>query len=67
MVAPITRTVRGIPTEVALDTDDGLPFLCAASFDNLRVMLKSHLAERVSALPHRRSEMCAALAAMADC
>lgn len=67
VVAPITRTVRGIPTEVALDTDDGLPQPCAASFDNLRVVLKSHLTERVSALPHRRSEVCAALGAMADC
>ena len=50
-----------------VSTDDGLPFACAASFDNLRVVLKSHLAQRVSALPHRRSEMCAALTAMADC
>ena len=67
VVAPITRTVRGIPTEMPLDTDDGLPFPCAASFDNLRIVLKSHLAERVCVLPHRRSEMCAALTAMADC
>ena len=67
VVAPITRTVRGIPTEVALDADDGLPHPSAASFDNLRVVLKSHLTERISALPHRRPEVCAALGAMADC
>ena len=67
VVAPITRTVRGIPTEVALDADDGLPHPSAASFDNLRVVLKSHLVERVSALPHRQPDICAALAAMADC
>lgn len=67
VVAPITRTVRGIPTELALDADDGLPQPCAASFDNLRVVLRSHLTERVSALPHRRPEVCAALGAMADC
>lgn len=67
VVAPITRTVRGIPTEVTLDADDGLPHPCAASFDNLRVVLKSHLTERIGALAHRRSEVCSALGAMADC
>ena len=67
VVAPITRTVRGIATEVALDADDGLAHPCAASFDNLRVVLKSHLVERVSALSHRRTDVCTALAAMADC
>ncbi|MCE2532355.1 MAG: type II toxin-antitoxin system PemK/MazF family toxin, partial [Acidimicrobiia bacterium] len=35
LVAPVTRTVRDIPTEVPLDTDDGLPQSCAASLDNL--------------------------------
>ncbi len=67
VVAPITRTVRGIASEVSLDADDGLAHPCAASFDNLRVILKSHLTERVGSLSHRRAEMCAALVAMADC
>ena len=67
VVAPITRTVRGIPTEVPLDIDNGLPHRSAASFDNLRVIGKSHLTERLGSISHRRSEMCAALAAMADC
>lgn len=67
VVAPITRTVRGIATEVALNAEDGIPQPCAASFDNLRVILKSHLTERIGSLRHRRSEICAALAAMADC
>ena len=67
VVAPITRTVRMIASEVPLDSDDGLPQACAASFDNLRVVLKSHLTERVGSISHRRPEICAALAAMADC
>ncbi|MYH43072.1 MAG: type II toxin-antitoxin system PemK/MazF family toxin [Acidimicrobiaceae bacterium] len=66
VVAPITRTVRDIPTEVPLDADDGLPHRSAASFDNLRVVAKAHLTERVASIAHRRSEICAALAAMAD-
>ena len=67
VVAPITRTIRGIATEVALGPEDGLAHPCAASFDNLRVVLKSHLTQRVSSISHRRFEICAALAAMADC
>ncbi len=67
VVAPVTRTVRGIPTEVPLDSEDGLPHRSAASFDNLRVVAKSHLTERVGSIAHRRSEICTALAAMADC
>jgi len=67
VVAPITRTVRDIPTEVPLDSDDGLPHRSAASFDNLQVVAKSHLTRRVASISYRRTEICAALAAMADC
>ena len=67
MVAPIARTIRGIPTEVPLDTADGLPDGCVASFDNLVMVRKSHLTERVGSLSHRRYELCAALAAIAAC
>ena len=37
LAAPVTRTVRGIPTELHLGPDDGMPTVCAATFDNLRV------------------------------
>ncbi len=67
MVAPITRTIRGITTEVPLDVEDGLAFPCAAAFDNLQVVLKSQLTERVGSIAHRRYEICAALGAIADC
>ncbi|WP_419850274.1 type II toxin-antitoxin system PemK/MazF family toxin [Candidatus Poriferisocius sp.] len=67
MVAPITRTVRGLLTEVPLDVEDGLAFPCVAAFDNLQVVLKSHLTERVGTIAHRRYEICAALNAVADC
>jgi mRNA-degrading endonuclease toxin of MazEF toxin-antitoxin module len=30
-VAPVTRTIRNIPVEVALDESDGLPFRCVAN------------------------------------
>lgn len=67
MVAPITRNVRGIPTEVRLDVEDGMNGECAASFDNLRVLPKSSLTHYVGTVRHRRYEVCAALNAVADC
>jgi mRNA interferase MazF len=68
LAAPITRTVRGIPTEVRLGVDDGMPNDCAASFDNLRVVPKSHLVDRVCSLdPIRMVEACRALLAAVDC
>lgn len=68
LVAPVTRTVRGIPTEIALGADEGLPVACAASFDNLQPVNRHLLSERAGSLaPLRRSEVCAALDALADC
>jgi mRNA interferase MazF len=68
LVAPITRTVRGIPTEVALGPVDGMPIDCAATFDNLRVIPKAHLVERLCTLDTRRVlEACGALRAAIDC
>lgn len=68
LVAPITRTVRDIPTEVRVGPDDGLPAASAASFDNLQPIPRSVLAERVGQLGARaRAEICGALAAMSDC
>lgn len=68
LAAPITRTVRDIPTEVRLGLDDGMPSGCAASFDNLRVVPKAYLVDRVCALdPIRMVEACRALRAAVDC
>jgi len=68
VVAPVTRTVRGIPTEIRLAPEDGLPIECAASFDNVQPINRRLLTERVAALDaRRRHEICAALAALADC
>lgn len=68
VVAPVTRTVRGIPTEIRFDPDDGLPSECAASFDNLQPINRHLLTERIARLDSpRRREICDALAALADC
>lgn len=39
-IAPITTTVRGIPSEVALTEADGLFAVCAANLDNLQTVPK---------------------------
>jgi mRNA interferase MazF len=49
-VAPITSTVRSIPTEVVLTEADGLPTTCAANFDNLQTVPKSHIGDRIARL-----------------
>lgn len=68
VVAPVTRTVRGIPTEIALGEDEGLPAPCAASFDNLQPVNRHLLTRRLGRLAgSRRHELCAALDALADC
>jgi mRNA interferase MazF len=67
VVAPVTRTVRGIPTEIPLGPDEGLPGACAATFDNLQRIRRSALTTRAGALGARRLEVCAALRALADC
>lgn len=67
LVAPVTRTIRGIPTEVTLDTDDGLPAPCVAAFDNLQPIRKTFLTEFIGSISHRRLDICEALSALADC
>lgn len=67
VVAPITRTIRDIPTEIRLGASEGLSSECAASFDNLQPTLRSALTERAGTLGARRPEICKALRALADC
>jgi mRNA interferase MazF len=66
--APLTRTVRGIPTALFLSAEDGMPADCAASFDNLITIPKATLTSMVIALTiERRIEMCRALRIALDC
>ena len=67
VVAPVTRTVRGIPTEIRLGEAEGLPIECAASFDNLQRIRRSALSERAGDLGARRPQICDALRALSDC
>jgi mRNA interferase MazF len=68
LVAPITRTIRGIPTEVRFDQADGMSEECVASFDNVRQIPRAFLAEPITTLPGpRMHEVCRALAIATGC
>ncbi len=66
--ASISRTIRGIPSEVLLDEDDGMPTRCAVSLDNLGDAWKAMLTEKITSLgPSRMTEVCSALAVAVGC
>jgi mRNA interferase MazF len=68
LVAPISRTIRRIPTEVSLGLSEGLPVASAATFDSVLTVPKSMLVRRMGALaPDRHRELCEAFAAALDC
>ncbi len=67
VVAPVTRTIRGIPSEVRLGTDENLEVECVASFDNLQRVLRSSLTSRIGNLGQRSNELCRAMKAAIDC
>ena len=53
-VAPITRTVRDIPSEVVLDADDGLPGRCAVNLDHVQTVTQTKLGRTIAELPGAR-------------
>ena len=68
LAVPATRTVRGIPTEVELDVADGMPARCALALDNVTVIRKSLLTERITQLdPVLLRRVCEALHVATAC
>ena len=62
LAVPATRTIREIPAEVVLDTDDGMPEACALSLDNLTSVPKQLFRARITRLSvERMSDVCRAL------
>jgi len=49
-VAPITSTVRDIPSEVQLDRDDGMPRECAVNCDHIQTVSKSKIGSLITTL-----------------
>jgi mRNA interferase MazF len=61
-VAPISSTLRSVPSEVILDVEDGMKSPCAVDLHNAVTVSQERLGKRVCSLnANRISEVCAAL------
>ncbi len=61
-VAPITSTIRGVPSEVILNEEDGLKGPCAVNLHNPVTLSQHRLGRRIAQLSSgRMGEICAAL------
>lgn len=62
IVAPITSTIRGVPSEVLLNEEDGMKGPCAVNLHNPVTVAQDRLGRRVTQLSSlRMREICAAL------
>jgi mRNA interferase MazF len=67
-VAPITSTVRGVPSEMILDVDDGMKHRCAVNLHNVVTVSQARLGKRVASLSEQRmQEVSVALAFSLGC
>ncbi len=53
-VAPITRTIRDVPSEVALGPDDGVSQACVINLDHVQTVSKNRLGGIIATLPSSR-------------
>ncbi|CAN5778421.1 type II toxin-antitoxin system toxin endoribonuclease MazF3 [soil metagenome] len=68
LVAPLTTTIRDIPTAVQLGPADGIDRDCIASLDNLTLVARERLRGRIGHLaPARMAELCDALSVALAC
>ena len=68
LVAPVTRRIRGVPSELPLGDAEGLPQRSVASFDNLQPFPKAMLVRRIGALGADRSgDICRTAGTTLDC
>ncbi len=62
IVAPVTRTIRGLSTEVVLTTADGMPLTCALNLDHISLAQRDRIGSVICNLPESRwSEVQSAL------
>lgn len=69
VVAALTRTRRGLLSELDLTTrDDQIPTDCVVNFDNIHTLPRDTFRRKVTTLsPARMAEACGALAAATGC
>ncbi len=51
-IAPITSTIRDIPSEVYLGKEDGMPKECAINFDHIQTVSKAGIGTLITKLSH---------------
>jgi mRNA interferase MazF len=54
IVVPVTRTIRGLATEVVLLPEDGMPVSSALNFDHLALAQRDRLGPIICSLPQAR-------------
>ena len=60
-VAPITSAIRGVPSEVVLNEEDGMKTSCAVNLHNAITVSQERLGKRVAQLSSMRmNDICAA-------
>ena len=68
LVAPVTSTIRGLPSEVVVGRAEGLEHESAVNLDHVQCVDKSRLVRRVGKLAtDRMADVCAALAVSLGC
>src|SRR5206468_11677286 len=68
MVAPITSTIRGAPSEVIVGIDEGLKQTSALNLDHVQTVEKARLKQFVGTIGSRKmNAVCRALAIAAGC
>ena len=61
-IAPVTSTIRDVPSEVILDVDDGMKSRCAVNLHNAVTISRARLGRRVTSLSSARmDQVCSAL------
>jgi mRNA interferase MazF len=58
-VAPMTTTIRRIPSEIILGIEDGLPQECAVNFDHLQTVPKAKIGRLITSLSANKMEQAA--------
>ncbi|MBC8070609.1 MAG: type II toxin-antitoxin system PemK/MazF family toxin [Deltaproteobacteria bacterium] len=54
IVVPVTRTIRGLATEVILSDADGMPTACALNLDHVSLARRARIGPMLTTLPDAR-------------
>ena len=68
LVAPLTSTIRGLPSEVVVGTTEGLKRESAINLDHIQTVERTHLSHYIGRLkPDQMQAVCRALAVATGC